>query len=913
MSQLKPKGAVMIIGGGIAGIQAALSLAKAHYGVNLVERSSALGGMIPNLHRLYPICACCKLDPRIAACEQEPNINIMLDTTVVNITGQVGDFEVTLEHDEQQKTVKAGAILLAAGIETFDPAKYDTYSYGRFSNVLTSAEFENLQKPLGPEMGVLKRPSDGQVAKKIAWLQCVGSRDINQCDASYCSAVCCMHALKETMTALEFDEDIETAIFYMDMRSHGKGYEDYLNKAISKGVRLIRSRVHTVDPVPGNDDLEIVYADDGGKLHKEVFNMVVLSVGLRASTEAIELARKIGLDLDEDHYIATRPFQPATTSVPGIFVCGGVAGPNDIAQSLNQSAAAVSEIASVLEPEPFASPKVFPTLSRAQHKQAKVLLAYHLCPGMDPRIGPDVEKIGRKLPEVVATIGLEDDAVKQISQKLGETGANRVVLASCTPLIHKNLVEEALRWAGLNPYLYDTVDLRVIDSESLYEQLHERIRMGVVRSSHISPPPLKDVRVIKHALVVGGGVTGLQAALSLAEQGYPVTIVEQEKDIGGHGRHVRGTWQGHDAQKFLNDLVASVEKNRSITVLTETTVKENKGFAGKFVTTLQRKGKSVDLTHGVTILAPGGDPVKPAEYLYGHHKNIYLWSELSDRMIKDPLSIEKADTGVFIQCVGSREPERPHCSNLCCSFAVRTALDLKAKNPSMSIYILYREMRTFGQRENLYRDARNKGVIFVRYDLEHKPFIEPSHDPEKIKITVQDPILERPVSIEADFVSLQTAIVGTNNQALAEIFKVGLDSNGFFAESPEKLKPIHTTRDGVYVAGLAHYPKDTGESITQAKAAAAVALEILSQDKVQVGGMVAEVNPEKCAVCCTCVRTCPFNVPYIDHEIGAAYIDPALCQGCGMCVAECPGKAIVMGTCSDQMLTEAPSFLLAGS
>ncbi|MFO7740507.1 MAG: FAD-dependent oxidoreductase [Desulfatiglandaceae bacterium] len=913
MGQDTPKGSIMVIGGGIAGIETALSAAQAGYGVYLVEHTPSLGGMIPKLHRIYPLCACCKLDPRVAACEQDPNINVMLNTRVLNVSGRIGEFTITLQREKSDETIKTGAVVIAAGIETFDPSKYDTYSYGRFPNVLTSVEYEHLQKPLGPEKGVVKRPSDGRIPKKIAWLQCVGSRDLNRCDAPYCSSVCCMHALKEAVNTKDFDEDIETTIFYMDMRTHGKGYEDYLNSAMERGVRLVRCRIHTIDRIQGTDDMEIVYADDTGGLRKEVFNMVILSVGLRPSSEAIKLAEKIGINLTEDDYISARPFKPVSTSTSGIFFCGGVGGPLDIGQTLTQSSAAVSEIIAVLAPAPFFTADSRPKISKAKHKKPRVLLAYFLCPGMDPQLGTEIEAHAKRIPGVIATLKLGGEIMAPLTESLRENGANRLVFASCTPEVHKRVIEDSLRWAGVNPYLYETVDLRVLGPETGMEQLRDRIRMGVARSALISPPDLKDVPVIKRALVVGGGVAGLESALALTQAGYPVTLVEKEKQIGGHGRHVRSTWQGYDVQEYLKALFSSVQADPSITVMTETVVKENKGFAGNFRTTVQQNGKNIDIAHGVTLLAPGGDPVRPSEYLYGRHKHAYLWSEISDKMIQDPSSIETAGTAVFIQCVGSREPERPHCSNVCCSFAVRTAVDLKTKNPAMNIYILYREMRTFGERENLYRDARDKGVVFIRYDLENKPVVETADAPDKLRVTVHDPILGRTVRITADFVSLQTAIVGTNNQRLADIFSVDLDSNGFFAESPEKLKPMKTTREGIYLAGLAHYPKDTGESIAQAKGAAAQALEILCKDSVQVGGPVAEVNPEKCAVCCTCVRTCPFKVPYIDHDLGAAYIDPGLCQGCGMCVAECPGKAIVMNTCSDRMLVEVPSMLLAGA
>jgi len=374
---------------------------------------------------------------------------------------------------------------------------------------------------------------------------------------------------------------------------------------------------------------------------------------------------------------------------------------------------------------------------------------------------------------------------------------------------------------------------------------------------------------------------------------------------------VRATWQGYDAQVYLKGLIADVAKNSNITIMTETLVKENRGSAGNFVTTLDQKGKKVEVSHGVTVLAPGGNPIRPKEYLLGGHPGVQLWSDFEQKRVEDPASLEKARNVVFIQCVGSREPQCPHCSNICCTFSAQETVDLKTKNPEMNIYILYRDVRTTGERENLYREARSKGVIFIRYTVDNKPVVQPGADGKTLRVVVYDQVLQKPIALDADIVSLQTAIVGTNNAELADIFKIKLDANGFFAESPEKMKPADATEKGVFVAGLAGYPKDTMESIAQARAASARALEILTRDTIQVGGLVAEVLPEKCAVCCTCVRTCPFHVPIIDHDRGAAYIDPGLCRGCGMCVAECPGKAIVMAVCSDPMLNRAPAILLA--
>jgi len=911
MSQEKPKGPVLVVGGGIAGIQAALSLSDAGHGVHLIEHTGTLGGMIPKLHRIYPLCACCKVDPRIAACEQDPNINVMVNARVSGISGEMGNFGVSLETEEGKKELKAGAVVLAAGIDTFDPSAHQTYSYGELPNVVTSVQYEQIQKPLGPGKGVLQRPSDGKAPKKIAWLQCVGSRDINQCDAPYCSSVCCMYALKEAVNSKDVDDEIETTIFYMDMRTPGKGYEDYLNTAVDKGVRLIRSRVHTVDEVPEGDDLLIAYADESGQLQKETFDMVVLSVGLRPAKAAAEAAGQMGVRLTDDMFVDVEPFQPVSTNVPGIFVCGGISGPHDIGQSMIQATATVSEIASILTPEPFSPPKAYPAPLDMEDKEPQALLAYHLCPGMAPDLGKELDACGMKTPGIKAVSRVEGDIINALVDQLKKSGANRLVFAGCTPVIHRPLIEEALRMAGLNPYLYDLVDLRVMDPETATAQIQDRIRMGAARALLISPPALREIPVVKSALVVGAGVTGLESALALSREGYPVTLVEKEKEIGGHGRHVRTTWQGFDAQEYLKGLIAAVRNDPNITLMTGARVRENRGVAGNFVTTLEHKGKAVEVSHGVTLLASGGDPTRPKEYLLGEHPNVYIWSDLEQKLLEDPAAIEKAQSAVFIQCVGSREVGCPHCSNICCTFSVRAAVDLKSKNPDMNIYILYRDIRTVGERETLYREARSKGVIFIRYTTDNKPVVTPGPDGNSLRVVAYDPVLQKSIALEADFVSLQTAIVGTSAPELADIFRVNLDPNGFFAESPEKLKPLDATEKGVYVAGLAGYPKDTMESIAHAKAASARALEILARNTLQVGGLVAEVLTEKCAVCCTCVRTCPFHVPVIDHDRGAAFIDPGLCRGCGMCVAECPGKAIAMGTCSDAMLTRASSILLA--
>jgi len=912
MAQQKPQGPVMVIGGGVAGIQAALDLSAAGFGTYLVERSASLGGMIPHLHRIFPLCSCCKMDTRVALCEQDPNIKVMLNTTVQNVSGKAGNFQITLESEGKEDRVTVGAIILAAGLEPFDPTGFDTYAYGHLPNVITSVEFEEMQKPTAPRHGQVLRPSDNKPPGKIAWLQCVGSRDINRCDAPYCSSVCCMYALKEAVNIKEGNSDTETTIFFMDMRTHGKGWERYFNQAVDQGVRLIRSRVHSVTPISGSDDLLITYADESGEAKRETFELVVLSVGVKPSSQAVSLARELELELNEDQYLASKPFSSTITSTPGIFACGGINGPLDISQSLIQASSSVSDVTAFLKPEPFAGSMPLPEPSPVSADPPKIFVAYHLCPGMDDSIAKIIQEYASTLPDVIAVSGVGEDLLSSLIEGIKNSKGNRLVFASCTPVTHKNLVENALRLAGLNPFMYEMVDLRNRGLAPPASQIKDQIRMGVARAAFMTPPDIKNVPVEKRALIVGGGLAGIETALAVAGSGFPVTLVEKQEKLGGNASHVLRTWQGFDVREHLKEVISQVEKNENIEVLLNTTVKESKGFAGSFLTTLTQGGKDLDVAHGVTILTTGGKASTPSEYAYGENNSVYTWDELEQKLLIDPDPLQNAKCAVFIQCVGSREPLHPYCSNVCCTFSVRTAVDLKSRNPGMNVFILYREMRTFGERESLYREAREKGVIFVRFDLDHKPTVASKGKNGGLQVIAYDPILEKFIAIQPDFVSLQSAIIPDGTDEIARIFHVELDPDGFLAESPQKMRPMETSRPGIYVAGLAHYPKDMEEIIAQAKGAAARSLEILKQDTIQAGGLVAEVRTEKCAVCCTCVRTCPFHVPVIDHDLGAAFIDPALCRGCGMCVAECPGKAIIMTSCSDEMLNQAPLVLIKG-
>lgn len=920
MSNESKSNRIMVVGSGVAGINAALELAERGYPVSLVETSSALGGMVPRLHRLYPVCSCCKLGDRLTLAEDHPNIQVLSDSEIQQVTGNTGNFAVTVQSPGGQQQLSVGSVILAMGVEAFDPSAYDTYSYSSYANVVTSLELEWLQKPNGEHRGLVKRPSDGQSPKRVAWIQCVGSRDINTCDANYCSSVCCMYALKEAVNLLEQSPEVSTDIYFMDIRTHGKGYEEFLNSAQQKGVRLIRSRVHTIERVAESDDLAIRYMpfDGDGGLSEEIYDMVVLSVGLRPSASVAKVAEQLGVELADDGFVHTTSLKPVETSIPGVYVCGGASGPEDVHDSLVQAIAAAAKVGEGAQPElPQSS---FPALKDVSQESARIGIVFAGCPNKSSDFDSLVQaadEYASKLPNLVATKTMkvgDSGAGEQLADFIQTEQINRIIFASCSPQMHKEVVESALRRAGLNPYLYDLVDLRMMGAANA-DQLKEQLQSSALKLQLFEPPNLVEIEVPKRVVVVGGGLAGMESALALAAKQVSVTLVEKKPQLGGHALNVRTTWQGESVNAYVKKLIDQVQNNKLITVLTGASVIEKQGFEGNFTTKIEQNGAIHEIAHGAVVFATGGHAIQPTEYLYGANPNVYTWNELSERLLNDPQSLAKAANAVFIQCVGSREPQRPYCSRICCTFAVSSALALKDLNPDMNIYILYRDMRTFGKREDLYKEARRKGIIFVRFDVTNKPVV--SERDGKLVVSVTDPILEREIQLQPDFISLQSAIEPNDNQKLSEIFEVERDSFGFFRESPSKMKPVDSDIPGAFVAGLAVAPKATEQNLAEGVAAAGRALNVLSKDKILVGGFVANVNTDLCAACLVCVRSCPFQVPYIQAQEqasfkGAAYIDPGKCQGCGVCVSECPAKAISMTGPSDaQILAMTKSFFKA--
>jgi len=824
---------------------------------------------------------------------------------------------------EQKETVidlNVGAIILAPGFQAFDPGKFDAYQYTNFKNVVSSMDFERILAATGPTGGHLARPSDNEEPKKIAWFQCVGSRDMNRCDNPYCSSVCCMYAVKEAMIAMEHAHDpLDAAIFFMDMRTYGKDFEKYYERAKGQGMRFIRCRVHSVEE---NEDqsLKIRYVDEQGNIQYEDFDMVVLSVGLEASTSAIDLGNKVGIELDKYNFAKTSDFTPVATSKPGIYVAGCFQGPKDIPYSVMEASAAASAAATDLASARGSLEKVkeFPPEKDLGDEESAIGVFVCNC-GIN--IGavvnvPEVAEFAKGLPNVTYVqenlFSCSQDAQDKMTEVIKEQNLTRVVVAACSPRTHEPLFQETMKNAGLNRHLFEMANIRDQDSwvhnaepEAATQKAKDLVAMGVAKANLRTPLAPMELDLTKSALVIGGGPAGMTAALTIANQGFKAHIVEKKDVLGGHGLKLRKAFSGEPVKPFVDDLVKQVSGHENIDVHLGTELQAAKGYIGNFKTTLTT---GTEIEHGVTVVATGADSAKVNEYLYGENPNVMKWFDLDKKIEEDPDSIKKAKCAVAIHCVGSREPDHPYCSKICCAHAIECAIDMKKLNPDLDLYMLYRDVRTYGRLEDLYKEARSMGILFIRYDLDNKPKVEEVDG--KLQITVTDHILGRPIVLHPDFATLYTRIQPKGSEKLANMLKLTLNPEKFFLEAHMKLRPVEFSTEGAFMCGIAHYPKPIDECIAQAQAAASRAITILSKDKIILEPIVTGfVDKDACRGCGVCVALCPYNALEIEEtgdERKASFIS-AVCTGCGICAASCPWHALGINTFTDSQI-EAQMF-----
>jgi heterodisulfide reductase subunit A len=855
---------------------------------------------------------------------------------------------IDLDEEPLNKTVRVGAVILAIGYSLTDVTDYEEYGWGRYANVVHSMQFERLASRSGPTEGVVVRPSDGQMPQRIAWLQCVGSRDQKY---PYCSSICCMYATKEAMLAKQRIPDADCRIFMMDERAFNKEFNAYYERSKDEfGVEYVRCRVSSVKEDPETEDLFLRYMGPDGQITDERFNMIVLSVGTQPPALAKATAQALGIDLNPYGFCETDKFTPLQTSQPGVYVCGTFQSPKEIAETIIDAAGAAGDVMRLMRADlgkseasreyPFISDISFGEERDASGEPPQVGVFICDChPSIDSVV--DTGALGRYasgLPDVVHAAqvgyGCFDEGQAQIEEAIQGYGLNRVVIAGCSHRTHESLFQRTVRQAGLNPYLVEMVNIREhcawvhsAQPQAATQKAMELLRIGVERVRVMTPIHKESLNPARRALVIGGGVAGMTAALSIADSGYDVVVVERSAELGGNVRHVYYVAEGQNPQRLLRDLVNRVRGHERITVLARSQVVEHTGSVGRFrsvVRTRPTEGGQPfqsEVEHAVTIVATGGEEWRGDIYLLGKSKQVMTEVELEDCIAHRPEAIAEMDHVVMIQC--GRSPDMSdapdYCSRICCTNSMKNAIRIKLLNPNCRVTILYKDIITYGFREQYYTEARRRGVVFVRYDDATQPVVEalPFTSPPlggieggRLRVTVHEPILKQTLTFEPNLLTLNMPIVPSQGtEQLAQILGVPLSSEGFFMEAHLKMRPMDFMEEGIFVAGMAHYPKFIEEAIAHAQATAGRALTILAKQPLYIGGSVAVVDQMKCVGCLTCTRTCPFGIPDIQPEqvgvgdiVGAAYIDPALCQGCGSCTGECPAKAIQLLNYTDEQI-----------
>jgi len=831
---------------------------------------------------------------------------------------------INYDDKDNEIELKVGAVILATGIDAFDPIGFGHFGYKRFKNVVTSLEFERMLSASGPLGGHVVRASDQKEPGSIAFIQCVGSRD-ESIDHNYCSSACCMFAIKEAIIAKEHMKKIEPAIFYMDIRAFGKDFDKYYEKAKSQyGVNFIKSKVSEITENT-NGSLKLRYVLENGDISFADYDMVVLSIGLQPRASLRKLSEKLNFKLNEYGFCRSDAYAPLQTSREGIFVCGAMNGPKDIPESVTTASGAVAEAVKYLR------------LDRQEMTEKKGAVQEKKVIGNRPRVGTfvchcginiagvvDVKSVAeyaKDLPYVEHSEDLmyacSQDCMNTIKQRIEEHGLNRIVIAACTPRTHEPLFRETISEAGLNPYLFEMANIRdqcswahMNEPELATEKSKDLVNMGVAKARNLSPLKRLPIEINPKALVIGGGLAGMTAAQSLADAGHDVFLVEREEVLGGNLKNIYFNF-GNDPQKLLRRTIESVSNNKLINIYKNSEIEKIDGYVGNFKTTLTDRNSSEksEFEHGIVIIATGAVEHETTEYQYGESSRIITQVELEEMMHNSNYPRQKLKNIVMIQCVGSREEGRMYCSRICCTKAVKNALNLKKKFPNVNIYIAYRDIRTYGFREKYYSELRDLGTMFVHYTPEQKPEVKliDEFDPEsKVNVTVFDPIMDKEVVVDADLLVLSTAIdARKDNIDLAKKLKVSLNTEGMFMEAHVKLRPVDFATDGIFLAGLAHNPKDMDETLTQAKAAASRALTFLNKKAILAEGTICQVNDARCSGCGYCEDICAYNAIEVDPETEIAKVNDALCKGCGACVASCRCGALDLRGFSNEQLFAA--------
>jgi heterodisulfide reductase subunit A len=817
---------------------------------------------------------------------------------------------INFDDTQQQFDLHAGAVLLCPGLEAYNPTIHQELGYGRWPNVVTSLEFERILSASGPFQGEIKRPSDGKHPKRIAWMQCVGSRDPHNANP-WCSSVCCMYATKQAIIAREHDRDVIPTIFYNDKRTFGKDFDKYADRARDElNVRYERAMVSGVFEEAGTGNLFMRYVDRHGRMKDEIFDMVVLSVGLQPRKDAREFARIFDIGTDQFGFPTTSRLSPVETTRPGIFVAGTYQGPKDIPETVVQGSAAAAAAMAILDKSRGQEVEEISLPPEKETGADEVRVGVIVCHcGINISQTVDVEKVAEVAsmqPSVAhaetVMYACAPDGQERIKELIREKGLNRGVVDACTPRTHEPLFQETIREAGLNKYLFELAGIRehcswchMGQNEIATQKAIDIVNMNIAKAGLLQEVKSESVPVTHAALIIGGGLAGMTTALSLAEQGFNVHIVEKEARLGGLAAGVLNTLEGESIRELVRRKNLQIDDQPAITVHVGVEVSKTEGYVGNFKSTLSDDS---EINHGVIVIASGGMEYVPTEYGFEESDRV-----ITQRQLERLLAENKLQTGdrlAMIQCVGSREEPYNYCSRICCQDAIKNAIAIKEKTPDAQVVIFYRDMRTYGLREDYYTKARDMGVRFIRYEVDDKPQV--TSDGKEFQIKAYDPVLEREIILTADYVVLSTGLrPHPANGKLGEMYKLTRNEEGYFLEAHVKLRPVDFVGEGLFLAGLAQGPKNIDETVSQALAAASRAGKVLSRDQLSVSGIIAKHMRDHCMSCLACFRVCPFDSPFIDED-GRVSHNEIKCTGCGICAGICPAKAFQVNSFQDEQI-----------
>ena len=1025
------EGSVLVIGGGIAGIQTSLDLTELGFKVYLVERNPSIGGRMAQLDKTFPTndCSLCILAPKMVEVFRNPNIELMTYHEVKKVSGERGNFSATIlkkpryvdeakckgcgdcatkcpkievpnlfdmklgkrksayipfpqavppvylidpelclkinkgvcgvcakvcqaeaidfEQKPKEIELKVGAIVVATGFDM--PAEKLTSRWGyRYDNVVSALEYERILCASGPFGGHVLRPSDHEEPEKIAFIQCAGSRDLHE-GIPYCSSVCCMYTAKESIITKEHSEKSQCYVFRHDIRAYGKNFYEFTQRAQKEyGVKYFQTKISKIEEDPKNNDLIIHYENlKTGEFNDFQANLVVLATPLVPSNGTKILSNILGIELDEYEFFREKDyFNKSKSTKDGIYLCGFCQGPMDIPETVADASGVAGQIAAFLNSVKF---------DQIKEKQLEVP-ELDIKDSDEPRIGvlichcginigkyvhvPLLAEYVRTLPNVVHCednlYSCSSDSQARIKELITNHKLNRFIVASCTPRTHEALFQETCQEAGLNKYLFEMVNIRdqcswvhMDDAEAATQKAKDLIRMAVAKSRLLKPLKEELLKITPTALIIGGGIAGMSAALNIANQGFKTFIVEKEGILGGNLNYLNVLYPiEQDASDFLNQTIDLVEKNKNIQVFLKAKINNIKGYVGNYVVTIgDSNNKTQDLSIGTIIVATGGKEHKPKGlFQYNdQNKNVITQLEL-EQILKEKgkswlTNINRITT---ILCTNARQVEGlTYCSNICCGNSIKNISLLKKLKPELEIVVLYRDLQMAKKKYEEYYRERRKDAIFLRYDLDNLPIIKQiNKNPERYNIKFYDTNLQDFLEFETDLIILSTPIIPADNlEELAKMLKVPLDRNGFFLEAHVKLRPLDFATDGIFLCGCAQWPKNIQDSISQANGAAARASRFLSAKEITTSGIVAEVDPVSCIGCGKCESICPYNAIDIlesikDFEdislnVKKSFINSALCKGCGTCAATCPNGAISIKQYDfDQITAMIESYLL---